>query len=116
MPLNRKPSSLPPTLRTDLTNLSSTSSLTRHPPSHHSMESTVDSGYASSSGGWLSPHPDYVLSRSYENWKIADAATQRHYAGLRVLEQWQEQLRAAKKKRNALTQRSATRCTTFFGN
>ena len=99
MPLNRKPSSLPPTLHTDLTNLSSTSSLTRHPPSHHSMESTVDSGYASSSGGWLSPHPDYVLSRSYENWKIADAAAQRLVADLRALEECKTQLQAATKRR-----------------
>ena len=98
MPLNRKPSSLPPTLHTDLTNLSSTSSFTRHPPSHHSMESTVDSGYASSSGGWLSPHPDYVLSRSYENWKIADAAAQRLVSDLRALEECKIQLAAATKQ------------------
>ena len=98
MPLNRKPSSLPPTLHTDLSHLSSTSSLTRHPPSHHSMESTVDSGYASSSGGWLSPHPDYVLSRSYENWKIADAAAQRLVSDLRALEECKIQLAAATKR------------------
>ncbi|RDX44278.1 hypothetical protein OH76DRAFT_1359858 [Lentinus brumalis] len=63
------------------------------------MESTVDSGYASSSG-WLSPHPDYALSRTYENWKIADAASQRLVADLRALEVCRTQLQAAKRRRN----------------
>ncbi|RPD54504.1 hypothetical protein L227DRAFT_511669 [Lentinus tigrinus ALCF2SS1-6] len=103
MPLTRKPSSLTPTFQLDPS--PSTSAQTRHTPSlsgqasFHSMESTVDSGYASSSG-WLSPHPDYVLSRTYENWKIADAAAQRLVADLRALEDCKAQLRAAKKRRN----------------
>ncbi|KAI0801516.1 hypothetical protein C8Q74DRAFT_1192389 [Fomes fomentarius] len=74
-----------------------------------STNCTVDSGYASvspsgsgsgSGSGWLSPNPDWVLSRTYENWKIADAATQRYFVDKRQLETCTEQLRAAKKRRD----------------
>ena len=40
-----------------------------------------------------------MLSRTYENWKIADAATQRLFVDLRSLEECKEQLRRAKKRR-----------------
>ncbi len=76
------------------------------------MESTVDSGYASSSG-WLSPHPDYALSRTYENWKIADAASQRLVADLRALEVCRTQLQAAKRRRNLEQKRCVRLFTTF---
>ncbi len=69
-----------------------------------SIQSSVDSGYAPSLGSqqssYLPPHPDYMLSRTYENWKIADAATQRLFVDLRSLEQCEGQLRKARKRQD----------------
>ncbi|EJF67450.1 hypothetical protein DICSQDRAFT_177063 [Dichomitus squalens LYAD-421 SS1] len=98
---------------TSISSFSSPSSSVCSPSSSHSRQDTeesiqstlhppsVDSGYASSSEsrGYLSPHPDYMLSRTYENWKIADAATQRLFVDLKSLEECKEQLRRANKRR-----------------
>ena len=66
----------------------------------------MDSGYASASGGgFLAPHPDWVLSRTYENWKIADAAAQRLLVDLRALEGCRARVRAAKKRREVVLRR-----------
>lgn len=43
---------------------------------------------------------DWMLSRMYENWKIADAAAQRLSADLRALEECEAQLREARKRRD----------------
>ncbi len=81
-----------------------------------STNCTVDSGYASSGSpsgsgsGWLAPNPDWVLSRTYENWKIADAATQRYFVDKRQLETCTEQLRAARKRRDRYRDQAQRRC------
>ena len=83
----------------------STASSSRGTRDSVQTHSTVDSGYASSLGNshhsYLPPHPDYMLSRTYENWKIADAATQRLFMDLRSLEECKEQLRKAKKRESS---------------
>ena len=68
------------------------------------MDTTVDSGYASSSS-YFAPHPEWQLSRTYENWKIADAATQRLFVDLRAKERCEEMLRAARKRRDQAQRR-----------
>ncbi|KAH9914904.1 uncharacterized protein BXZ73DRAFT_106413 [Epithele typhae] len=72
------------------------------PTSPHSSGSrtSMDSGYASMSP-FLTPHPDWALSRTYENWKIADAASQRLFVDVRQLEDLRARLRAAKKREAA---------------
>ena len=72
--------------------------------SRTSMDTTVDSGYASSSS-YFAPHPEWQLSRTYENWKIADAATQRLFVDLRAKERCEEMLRAARKRRDQAQRR-----------
>ncbi|KAH9884647.1 hypothetical protein C8Q73DRAFT_796163 [Cubamyces lactineus] len=60
----------------------------------------MDSGYASSMSSSRAP-AEWQLSRMYENWKIADAATQRLLVDLRALAECEDQLRGAMKRRNA---------------
>ncbi|KAI1786829.1 hypothetical protein LXA43DRAFT_752607 [Ganoderma leucocontextum] len=115
----RKQASSPPSLvlpssASSVSTLTASSSTSTSPDSafsvassqgtHESIQSAVDSGYASSLGGqhsYLPPHPDYMLSRTYENWKIADAATQRLFVDLRSLEECKGQLRKAKKRQDS---------------
>ncbi|KAI0658280.1 hypothetical protein C8Q70DRAFT_1054883 [Cubamyces menziesii] len=60
----------------------------------------MDSGYASSMSSARAP-AEWQLSRMYEDWKIADAASQRLLVDLRALTECEEQLREATKRRNA---------------
>ncbi|KAI8980613.1 hypothetical protein BD414DRAFT_420307 [Trametes punicea] len=59
---------------------------------------SMDSGYASSQSSGRLP-ADWMLSRIYENWKIADAAAQRLSVDLKAYSECEKQLREAKKKR-----------------
>ena len=67
----------------------------------------MDSGYASSMSSSRAP-AEWQLSRMYEDWKIADAASQRLLVDLRALTECEEQLREATKRRNA--EKSAKKC------
>ena len=136
----RKESSLPPSLvlpsyastssAVSLSPSSSTSASTSTSPvsassslrTRSSLQSAVDSGYASSPqqqqhsqlGGFLPPHPDYMLSRTYENWKIADAATQRLAGDLRALEECKGQLRKARKRLDFSSERCVSSSPSFL--
>ncbi|KAI0640312.1 hypothetical protein C8Q77DRAFT_126401 [Trametes polyzona] len=62
---------------------------------------SMDSGYASSSMSSIRLPAEWMLSRMYENWKIADAAAQRLGVDMRALAECETQLREARKKRDA---------------
>ncbi|CDO76915.1 hypothetical protein BN946_scf184398.g3 [Trametes cinnabarina] len=83
-PPTRKPSQL----ALDLTSMSS-----------HLSCPSMDSGYASSMSSMHVP-ADWMMSRMYENWKIADAAAQRLTADMKAYTECEKQLREAKKKRD----------------
>ncbi|KAI0779052.1 hypothetical protein BD413DRAFT_609572 [Trametes elegans] len=65
---------------------------------HLRSRPSMDSGYASSLASPPLP-ADWMLSRMYENWKIADAAAQRLAADLPALNECKTQLREARKAR-----------------
>ncbi|OJT13948.1 hypothetical protein TRAPUB_9487 [Trametes pubescens] len=71
----------------------------------HLSRPSMDSGYASSMSSARLP-ADWMLSRMYENWKIADAAAQRLSADLRALEECESQLREARKRRDEKDKKS----------
>ncbi|KAI0328452.1 hypothetical protein GY45DRAFT_1347188 [Cubamyces sp. BRFM 1775] len=78
-----------------------------HAASLHIARPSMDSGYASSMASSRAP-AEWQLSRMYENWKIADAATQRLLVDLRALSECEDQLREATKRRNA--EKNAKQC------
>ncbi|KAI9069688.1 hypothetical protein FKP32DRAFT_48084 [Trametes sanguinea] len=82
-PSTRKPTQL----ALDLTSMSS-----------HLSCPSMDSGYASSMSSVRVP-ADWMLSRLYENWKIADAAAQRLSTDMKAYAECEKQLREARKKK-----------------
>ncbi|KAI0652744.1 hypothetical protein C8Q79DRAFT_897399 [Trametes meyenii] len=75
----------------------------------HLHRPSMDSGYASSMASSTRLPADWMLSRMYENWKIADAATQRLGLDLRSLEECKSQLRDARKSAEADKKSSGTK-------
>lgn len=75
----------------------------------HLSRQSMDSGYASSMSSARLP-ADWMLSRMYENWKIADAAAQRLSADLRALEECEAQLREARKRRDEKEKKGCVCC------
>lgn len=75
----------------------------------HLSRQSMDSGYASSMSSARLP-ADWMLSRMYENWKIADAAAQRLSADLRALEECESQLREARKRRDEKDKKRCVCC------
>lgn len=75
----------------------------------HLSRQSMDSGYASSMSSARLP-ADWMLSRMYENWKIADAAAQRLSADVRALEECEAQLREARKRRDEKDKKRCVCC------
>ncbi|OSD01130.1 hypothetical protein PYCCODRAFT_1504512 [Trametes coccinea BRFM310] len=92
-PSTRKPSQL----ALDLTSMSS-----------HLSCPSMDSGYASSMSSVHVP-ADWMLSRLYENWKIADAAAQRLSTDMKAYAECEKQLREARKKKEQERKSSGTK-------
>ncbi|KAI0370121.1 hypothetical protein BV20DRAFT_1036130 [Pilatotrama ljubarskyi] len=67
----------------------------------HLSRPSMDSGYASSMASSVRVPADWMLSRMYETWKIADAAAQRLAVDQRALVECEGQLRETRKKQEA---------------
>ncbi|KAI0352215.1 hypothetical protein OH77DRAFT_809461 [Trametes cingulata] len=75
----------------------------------HLSRPSMDSGYASSMASSVRLPADWMLSRMYETWKIADAAAQRLAVDQRALAECEAQLREARKKKEGEKKSGSTK-------